>query len=565
MARLTQGFAANRLMPAAPKNFSPNSFSNTDTYPTANSVSPPETNEPLADTMIINPPKSQKAIGNLWQASTDPWGNSPDTQKREEAKNLSHQSSGQGRSSQPHLSGNQSDPWANSTPRAPVAGNMPGTQTDPWSAVPLDNLLNMPPSKTDPWASLPPHNLENKEEKSTPSPWIAQQASSSPQPEDATKAINSSDILDSSPDPLKTVTMLPTFSPDKTVPYNNLVPGQPAALATENGQVRPIIASGVPQTEVVDQQRPKSRRALLFAAIALVLIIIFSAVGVIGYKYVLPLILKPNSQISSGVPTPNPVQVPVTQNPIPDTSPAVPAPPAGMVLVPAGEYQLGCQGNFPDCVDGSKNLVGSLPSKVTLPAFYIDIYEVTNEEYAKFIQETGYTPPNNWRASKYPGNAKEPVLGVSLEDAKAYAKWAEKRLPTEEEWEAAASGKDHFLYPWGNEFNPAFANTADSNNNTVVAVDTMKDGASGVGAYHMCGNVWEWTASKVQLSEYAIDFFKINPAVDYYVIRGGSFKEKKPKFATTIYRFFDAADTKDKPIGFRTVKDVTAVVKDLPE
>jgi formylglycine-generating enzyme required for sulfatase activity len=113
-----------------------------------------------------------------------------------------------------------------------------------------------------------------------------------------------------------------------------------------------------------------------------------------------------------------------------------------MVLVPAGPFLMGS-------LDGDAD--EAPPRRVTLPAFYIDQFEVTHAQYAKFIQATGHKPPIDWPGGVMPSKlAKHPVVNVTWADAAAYAKWAGKRLLTEAEWEKAARGADGRIYPWGN-------------------------------------------------------------------------------------------------------------------
>ncbi len=110
----------------------------------------------------------------------------------------------------------------------------------------------------------------------------------------------------------------------------------------------------------------------------------------------------------------------------PDTN----APPSGMVYVPGGEFMMGSN-------DGDEY---SRPAhKVLVKSFFIDITETTNEEYKKFIEVTNYKTPPDWKNGSFPeGKAKFPVVGIDWDAANAFAKWAGKRLPTEEEWEFAA-------------------------------------------------------------------------------------------------------------------------------
>ncbi len=169
--------------------------------------------------------------------------------------------------------------------------------------------------------------------------------------------------------------------------------------------------------------------------------------------------------------------------------------PPNMVLVPAGEFIMGV--NY---IGGQAGpYADEYPAhKVYVPSFYIDIYEVTNEEYKRFCDATGYPPPPHWEGGKYPeGQDKFPVNNVSWYDAVEYCKWAGKRLPTEAEWEKAARGTDGRMYPWGNEF------TDDKNNpykfcngghRGLKPVGSYPQGVSPYGCYDMVGNVAEWTS-----------------------------------------------------------------------
>jgi formylglycine-generating enzyme required for sulfatase activity len=136
---------------------------------------------------------------------------------------------------------------------------------------------------------------------------------------------------------------------------------------------------------------------------------------------------------------------------------------------------------------------------VAIKSFIIDETEVTNAQYQKFLIDSGYKPAHkenflkHWPDGKMPEElADHPVVYVDIDDARAYAKWAGKRLPTEEEWQLAAQGTDGRKWPWGNDFDP---NKCNSNGISTVPAKSLPQGKSPYGCYHMSGNVWEWTES----------------------------------------------------------------------
>lgn len=219
----------------------------------------------------------------------------------------------------------------------------------------------------------------------------------------------------------------------------------------------------------------------------------------------------------------------------------------GMAFVPGGEFTMGR--------DDGKSEAEKPAHKVTVNPFHMDIYETTNEQYAKFIKATGNKPPTEWINGIYPSSQEKfPVVGVNWEDANAYAKWAEKRLPTEEEWEFSARGLSNYLYPWGNSWQAGNAN-AEGVSQTFMEVGKSK-GASPFGIYDMSGNAWEWTAGDFK----AYPNGKLPAAfagkTNLKTIRGGSFEATRD-FATATYRIGWAATGADSysRTGFRCAKD----------
>lgn len=235
--------------------------------------------------------------------------------------------------------------------------------------------------------------------------------------------------------------------------------------------------------------------------------------------------------------------------------------PNDMILIPAGEFIMGTDKRLPD--EGPRH-------KVTLPAYYIDRYEVTNLQYRKFSNETHRRSPSHFKNRTFPpGKADHPVTYVSWEDANAYCHWAGKRLPTDEEWEKAARGSDGRMFPWGDEFEIKNANTPLrwkklSQFGDTTPVGAFPHGASPYGLMDMSGNVWEWTASwykaypnnKVASESYG---------ERYKTLKGGSWFDCSfyncGISAPVFNRAFFAKKVKNDSFGFRCAKDATPDVK----
>jgi sulfatase modifying factor 1 len=163
-----------------------------------------------------------------------------------------------------------------------------------------------------------------------------------------------------------------------------------------------------------------------------------------------------------------------------------------MVLIPAGEFLLGD--------DSDKKSTVAPQQKINLPAYWIDKYEATGKEFLDFAVETGYTGQGaregkDWRQFVTPDRAFDPVVYITHDDAAAYCKWRNKRLPTEEEWEKAARGTDGKRYPWGNEWKAGQSNTYEAGTRTPARVGQYEGDVSQFGVRDMLGNVQEWTAS----------------------------------------------------------------------
>ena len=199
--------------------------------------------------------------------------------------------------------------------------------------------------------------------------------------------------------------------------------------------------------------------------------------------------------------------------------------PQGMAYIPAGEFIKGSENT--NTLNLARNhgikdnkgiwqLIREKPEEVGVKAFYLDQYEVSNEEYSKFMEKSDnkYQPMSDtWNNTQF-NQPEQPVVGVKWESALAYCKWVGKRLPTADEWERAARGTKGNLYPWGNTFENERCNTA---NQPQPSFKTAKIGSypncrNPEGVFDLVGNVAEWTDTK----DIGID------GKSYVVVRGSS-------------------------------------------
>ncbi len=185
--------------------------------------------------------------------------------------------------------------------------------------------------------------------------------------------------------------------------------------------------------------------------------------------------------------------------------------PSEMVSVPAGAYVFKVQGIE---IEGSDDIGVDVQypwedmprrfheHKMEIEPFYLDKYPVTNAKFKTFLDATHYGPADrlnflrDWTHGSFPEHAEnKPVTWVSLEDARAYAKWAGKRLPHEWEWQYAAQGLDERTYPWGNEWKASAVPIPDTAQSLRGPDDVTAhpEGASPFGVMDMVGNVWQWT------------------------------------------------------------------------
>lgn len=169
---------------------------------------------------------------------------------------------------------------------------------------------------------------------------------------------------------------------------------------------------------------------------------------------------------------------------------------AEMVLVPGGAFKMGLtQDQFVQISLLEQKLNPIFATEVPqrtldLDAYYIDRYPVTNYQYSKFTDATGYKAPLLRNESRW-NHPMQPVVCIGWDDAREYSRWAGKALPNEAQWEKAGRGTDGRLWAWGNEFLPERCNSREYDQGCTSEIALFSEGVSPYGCYDMCGNVWE--------------------------------------------------------------------------
>jgi len=250
-----------------------------------------------------------------------------------------------------------------------------------------------------------------------------------------------------------------------------------------------------------------------------------------------------------------------------------------MITVPGGTFKMG----------STKNDDEQPIRDVTLSGYRIGKYPVTNAEYAKFMEEDGYTKreywssegwawkeaqeeeitsPKWWKIGEYnsgPAYLNHPVVGVNWYEAQAYCRWlAERkktgvRFATEAEWEYAAGGPESREYPWVNgegvsEWDESRCNF---NRSGTTEIGSYPNGESSCGAGDMAGNVWEWVGDRYSSEGY--DRNDTNNPTDRTtgtnkVLRGGSWYVNGPDFFRSAYRYYGHPGSCSGHIGFRVAE-----------
>jgi len=360
---------------------------------------------------------------------------------------------------------------------------------------------------------------------------------------------------------------------------------------------QPAVFRAVPMP--LDTPRLPRRRSFPWVRLAIGTVLLLTlALALLPFKDSLAPLVSALNDVVATVPEPSPVSSPSATprpsptlslsaaTPSPTAKPTMPSPQATriqvwpadgveMVFVPAGEFLMGSE----ELGDDERPA-----HRVYLDDFWIDRYEVTNDRFARFVAATGYQTEAesrrwgwvwkraewekvegaDWQHPRGPdssieGKLDHPVVLVSWNDAVAYCRWAGKHLPSEAQWEKAARGtltdSGHGpRYAWGDEFDPARANTNESGLGDTTPVGSFSpQGDSPYGACDMTGNVWEWMADW-----YGSDYYSRAPSANPpgpasgtdKVLRGGSWPFDEV-YARTAFRYNVRPDYTYDFAGFR--------------
>ncbi len=200
--------------------------------------------------------------------------------------------------------------------------------------------------------------------------------------------------------------------------------------------------------------------------------------------------------------------------------------------------------------------------EVYLDNFYIDQFEVTVQQYKRFMKEEKITEPKYLEGINFSQNSKKPVGRINWYDAQTYCEWAGKRLPSEAEWEKAARGTDKRTYPWGNfPPNSSMANFGKDTSRNIYKelenVGTYEKGKSPYGVYDMAGNVLEWVTDW-----YSSNYYQASPkknpkgplSGEEKILRGGSWFNT-PSDLRSAFRYYTLPTNRASFIGFRCAQD----------
>jgi len=230
-----------------------------------------------------------------------------------------------------------------------------------------------------------------------------------------------------------------------------------------------------------------------------------------------------------------------------------------MKLIPAGKFTFYAT-NDDQFIPYPENADSSI---IEMSSFYMDTYPVTNKEYYDFIQKNNYSPEDrtdylkHWIGNKYnETDADKPVVYISFEDAKAYAKWIGKRLPTEAEWQYAAQGKHENMWPWGSEFDSTLCN---NNLGHLTKVYDYPKGKSPFFIEDLVGNVWQMTSDLYDDGSYYFVMIRggsyYNPTSSWWYVQGGP----QPLNHRQMLLLVGSGLNRNATVGFRCVMDASKI------
>ena len=213
----------------------------------------------------------------------------------------------------------------------------------------------------------------------------------------------------------------------------------------------------------------------------------------------------------------------------------------GMVYLEGGSFLMGCDDIREEAPE----------EEVSVDPFWMDAYPVTIEQYQAFIEATGHPEPRFWRDHQCNG-PKQPVVGITWDDARAYADWAGKSLPTEAQWEFAARGKENRIYPWGAL--PPDSTLANFNEFIgMPSIVTMhEDGGTPDGIYDLAGNIYEWTLDPFVPYSTLRNHPDAAQQSPRRTVRGASWASPPDELRCTSRRGV-FPEAREKTIGFRCV------------